>query len=89
MRASAGVKQRSNCLEMPYAYRIWQEESLTKVKCIAGVKSYAGVSQGQPEVKLFRNAMATKFGRKNPWTIKAYCIVGINGHAGVNQRSNW
>ena len=44
-------------LEMPYGYQIWQEEPLTKVQCIVGVKGYAGINWGQPEVKLLRNAL--------------------------------
>ena len=35
---------------------IWWEEPLTKVLCIDWVKDHAGVSRGQPWIKLLRNA---------------------------------
>ena len=57
MQGSSGVNQGSNYLEMPYGHQIWWGEFLTKVKCIAGVKGHTGVSKGQPEVKLLRNAV--------------------------------
>ena len=44
-------------LEMPNGYQIWSNESLTRVQSIAGAKGHLGVSQGQPEVKLLRNAL--------------------------------
>ena len=44
-------------LEMPYGYQIWLEESLTRELCTTGVKGHAGVIQGQPGVKLLRNAL--------------------------------
>ena len=56
-RGSPGVNQRSICLEMPYGYQIWSEEVLTRESCIVVVKGNAGVSQGQPEVKLLWNVL--------------------------------
>ena len=56
-----GVNQGSNCLGIPYDNRILEEEPLTEMYCIDeifpdGIKSHAGDSRGQPEVKLLRNA---------------------------------
>ena len=56
MLGSARVKQWPIFLEMTSGYQIWQEEPLTKVYCIAGVKGHVGVSRSQPNVKLLRNA---------------------------------
>ena len=73
---------------MPYGYQIWKEGLLTKVLCIAGVKGHAGVSRGQPEMKLLRNALwLLNFVRKNPKT-KFNALLGskvMQGSAGVNQ----
>ena len=44
MQGSSGVNQGSNCLEMPYGHQIWWDRSLTKPKCIAGVKGHVGVT---------------------------------------------
>ena len=40
---------------MPYGHQIWWEEPLSECNAFARVKGLAGVSQGQPEVKLRRN----------------------------------
>ena len=37
-------------------YQLWSEEPLTRVLCIDGVKGHVGLSRGQPEVKLLKNA---------------------------------
>ena len=57
MQGSSGVNQGSNCLEMPYGHQIWWEESLTKVKCIIGVKGHVRVSWGQVGVNLLSNVL--------------------------------
>ena len=43
-------------LEMSNGYQTWSTEPLSKVNCIAEVKTYIGVSLGRPDVKLLRNA---------------------------------
>ena len=54
-------------LRMPYGYHMLLEEPLTKMECNAPVKIHAGISRGQPEVKLLRNApLIPKSGKKNP-----------------------
>ena len=60
---------------------------ITTVKCIAGVKGHARVSQGQPEVNLLRNAVGYQIGGKNLWLEHSIGIAGVKSHAGVNQRA--
>ena len=58
---------------------------MTEVKCIDGVKDYAGVSQGQLGVKLLRNALGAQslIGK----TLDQSIIHWFQGHAGVMQGS--
>ena len=69
---------------MPYGHQIWWEECLTRAQCIAGVKGHAGVSQGQPEAKLLRNAIWPQnlVGRTLDQSV-THCW--IRGHARVSQ----
>ena len=57
MQGSASVNQSSNSLEMPCGHQIWLKGPHTRVLCIDGVKGLAGISWGQPEVKLLRNTI--------------------------------
>ena len=69
---------------MPYGHQIWWEEPLTRAQCIAGVKGHAGVSQGQPEVKLLSNAVwPPNLERRTLDQSVTHCWV--RGHAEVSQ----
>ena len=84
MQGSAGVKKGSTCLAMPYGHQIWREEPLTRAQCIAGVKGHAGVSQGQPEIKLLRSAVwPPNLVERTLDQSVTHCWV--RGHAGVSQ----
>ena len=57
MQGSARSTRGQNSLEMPCCHKIWQKGPQTRVQCIDGVKGLAGVSWGQPKVKLLRNVI--------------------------------
>ena len=83
MQGSARVNQGSNCLKMPYGHQIWWGKPLTKASCIAEVKGHAGVSQGQPEVKFFRNALwPPNLAGRTP--DQSVMHRWVKGHAGVS-----
>ena len=81
MQGSTWINQGSNCLGMPNGNQIWQEESLTRVQYIDGVKGQAEVSQGQQGVKLLMNG--NQIWKGESLTEMQY-IDGVKGHAKVS-----
>ena len=84
MQRSSGVSHGSNTSGMTLGYQFWWEEPLTRVQCIGGVQGHAGVSWGQPEVKVLRNALRPPnwVGRTLDQSILHYWV---KGHAGVSR----
>ena len=84
IRGSAGVNQRSNCIEMPYIYQTWGRNFWSKCNAFLGSKvTQPTQSRSSWDHFVLKCHMATQFGRMNPWPCRIQSISTVKSHAEV------